>query len=106
MRITTISSSIASVVSRVIDCVAIAGSVRMPLHLTLMREHLGCWLERCLEPGFAYAGSYANYQAGNPKAGKQPGKPGQARQLRLSDIALAVRTAPSRLTSVSTRSRG
>lgn len=54
MRSTTISSSIASVVTRVIDSVAVAGSaLRMAPRLMLMREHLGYWLTHC-QPESAY----------------------------------------------------
>lgn len=109
MRISTISSSIATVVSRVMDSVVIAGAVRVSDHLARMREHLGYWLEPC-QPGFAFANCCASnaaaYAAGSPPVDKQPGnKPGQIHQLWQSDIALAYRTAPSRLASVSTTGR-
>ena len=110
MRNTTISSSIASVVSRVI--VSIAGAVRNFLCLTSMREHMGCWLEPG-QLGFAFAGAYCSYPANKRQAADmQPGKPGGRRQLRRSGIALAVCTTPfhsprmDRLTSVTAISRG
>ena len=102
MRYTTISSSIASVVRRVIDTVAIAGAVRTMLHLTLMREHMGYCLEPC-RPGFAFAGSYCSCPIANP----QPGKPGGKRPSGHFDtLALAVCTTPSRLTFVRAKRRG
>ncbi|MEZ6133274.1 MAG: hypothetical protein R3C53_00045 [Pirellulaceae bacterium] len=89
MRITTISSSIASVVARVIAEVA-GSAVRTFLHLTHMREHmlldLGYWLEPC-QPGFT-CGNQQSFHS-NPLPGKQPGL------LRLLGIsALAVCPAP------------
>ena len=107
MRITSISSTIVSVVSRVIDSVVFAGrAVRTFLHLTHMREHMGYWLEPC-QSGFASAGDRLGLQQpGNPKPGKQPGL------LRLIGItAPAVCPAPSaaaaaRLASVRAHDRG
>ena len=51
MRITTISSFIASPVAAVVAvaCVAFAGiAVRPFLHLTHMRKRMGYWRQRCL----------------------------------------------------------
>ncbi len=87
MRISTISSSFASVVIRVIDCVAVAGiAVRTFLHLTSTREPMGYWLEPC-QPGFTLGGYHP---MGNPRPGyKQPGP------LRLLGISVpAVCPAP------------
>ena len=96
MRITTITSSIASVVSRVIDVVASAGAVRTFLHLTLMREHLGSWQAPC-QFEFAYASNCSGY----PRANPMPGKPGGECRLRHSDMyAPTVCTTQTRLTSV------
>lgn len=99
MRKTTISSSIATVVAHVIDCVAVAGfAVRtFQLH-ALMREHLGYWLEPC-QPGYAtsnpsYSTSNSSYATGNPRCGNKPGL------LRQCGIALAVCPAHSRLAPV------
>ena len=94
MRNTTISSSIASVVTRVIASVANAGAVRCVLDLTLMREHMGTWHEPC-RPGYAFAGSYqCCQQPFNPGPSKPLGK----RLLRQNDIsAPAFYTALSRL---------
>lgn len=73
MRNTTISSSIASVVCRVIASVAVAGiAVRTFLHLTLMREHMGYWRELC-QPGFDFGGNQRGYCGSNPMPGSKPG---------------------------------
>lgn len=59
MRITTISSTIASVVNHVIDSVVVAGvAVRTFLHLALMREHMGYWPAPC-QPEYAFASDLA-----------------------------------------------
>ena len=48
MRNFTISNLFASVVTRVIDVVAVAGiATRSFLHLTSMREHMGNRFEQC-----------------------------------------------------------
>ena len=75
MRFTTISSSIASVVSRVIGFVA-GSAVRTFLHLTQMREHLlmemGYWLEPC-QPGFTSDKDHSCLiRFGNQQPGKRP----------------------------------
>lgn len=103
MRFTSISSSIASVVSRVIGFVA-GGAVRTFLHLTQMREHLlldlgfgdmgfgdmGYWLEPC-QPGLTYGKDMQCLsRLGNP----QPGKPSGLLRL-LGITAPVVCLAPS-----------
>ncbi len=102
MRNSTISSSIASVANRVIDCVAVvAGSaVRRFLHLTLHREQMGYWLEPC-QSGFDFAEGMRLVRLGNPQPGSKPGL-----QRRFGIVALAVCPAPSRLTSVRTTRQG
>lgn len=93
MRITNISSSIASVVCRVINSVAVAGvAVRMFLHLTFTREHMGYWLELC-QPRLAWGGNDACYQPVDLKPGNKPGL------WREGITAPAVCLAPSRLAS-------
>lgn len=74
MRISIISSSIASVVSRVIASVVVAGSVvREYLHLSLLREHgfrevLGDW--RMSKPkGHAAMHAFNHMQYGNLQPG-------------------------------------
>jgi len=98
MRFTSISSSIASVVSRVIGFVA-GGAVRTFLHLTQMREHLlldlgfgdmGYWLEPC-QPGLTYG---KDMQCLSRLGNLQPGK--RSGLLRLLGItAPVVCLAPS-----------
>jgi hypothetical protein len=95
MRNSTISSSIASVVSRVIASVVAAGAVRNLLHLLRLREKGGCWLELC-QSEYAMAGAFMHQQP----ADSMPGSPGFKRPVRRSDIAQAVYTAPRRLTTV------
>ena len=75
MRNTTISSSIASVVNRVITSVAVAGNgLRNFLRHVLMHEHMGNWQELC-QPGLKcgkvdlsrpamFASPQPGYQAG------------------------------------------
>lgn len=98
MRFTSISSSIAYVVSRVIGFVA-GSAVRPFLHLTQMREHLlldmgfaetGYRLEPC-QPGFTNDKDQSRLSClGNPQPGKRPGL------LRLLGItAPAVWAAPA-----------
>ncbi len=87
MRISAISSSIASVVARVIASVATVDAVRTFLHLTAMRGHTGCWHKRSK---LAYEGG--GYLLLNPNM--QPGKPGQDCRQRQSRIALAVSQTP------------
>lgn len=101
MRNTTISSSIVSVVSRVIDSVAVAGnSVRSFLRLALMRERLGYWQEPC-QPGIAFCGDHLGHQLGKPASGYKPDAKRQA------DIAaFAFYATPSRATSVRLTTRG
>jgi hypothetical protein len=80
MRFTSISSSIASVVNRVIGFVA-GAAVRTFLHLTQMREHLlldlgfgdmRYWLEPC-QPGFTNDRDIQCLsRLGNPQPGKRP----------------------------------
>ena len=95
MRNSTISSSIASVVSRVIASVVAAGAVRNLLHLLRLREQGGSWLELC-QCEFAMAGAYMHQHP----ADSMPGSPGFKRPAWRSDIAQAVYTAPRRLTTV------
>ena len=95
MRNTANSTSISSVVFRVID-VAGAGSARGLLALAVLREHLGYWQEQCLR-GLAIGGTISR-QMLNP----MPGKPGQECLKRSdtrhsSDLALAVFTTPRSL---------
>ena len=72
MRFTSISSSIASVVCRVIGFVA-GSAVRTSLHLTHMREHmlldLGYWLKPCQprftnSQGTSYLSRFENLTSG------------------------------------------
>lgn len=69
MRISMISSSICSVVSRVIASVAVAGSVvRVGLHLTHLREHgfrevFGDWRTSKPRGRAAATANYADLQA-------------------------------------------
>lgn len=98
MRFTSISSSIASVVSRVIGFEVAGAAVRTFLHHTHMREHmlldLGYWLEPC-QPGFAYGRDQRLSRMGSPMPGNKPGL------LRLFGIpALAVCPAPHAAASV------
>jgi hypothetical protein len=77
MRFTSISSSIASVVCRVIRSVVAGSAVRTFLHHTHMREHmlldLGYWLEPC-QPGFAYGRDQQRLSLlGSSKPGNKPG---------------------------------
>lgn len=110
MRFTTISSSIASVVTRVIGFVA-GSAVRSFLHLTQLREHLlmdvGYWLEPC-QPGFTNdKDSTCLNHFGNPQPGKRPGL---LRLLGISApvVCLAASAAASavRLDSVRTQRLG
>lgn len=101
MRNTIISSSIASVVSRVIDSIAVAGSaVRTILRLTFMRERAGYWLEPC-QPEFALACNHLGYQLGKLKPGIKPGHLGQ-----FGILAHAAYPAASRLASVRANRQG
>lgn len=102
MRNTTISSSIASVVCRVIASVAVAGiAVRTFLHLTFMREHLGYWRELG-QPGSDFGGNQQGYfHPSNPMSGS---KPGLLRHFGIS--APAYCPSPSRLASVRANRQG
>lgn len=99
MRISTISSSFASVVARVIKAVAVAGNaVRTFLHLTRTRdlrtsEVLGYWQEPCQQSRFTYmSGPLGHPHIGSPGLGLKP------ELLRLLGMKqLAVCPAPSRL---------
>ena len=93
MRNTTISSSIASVVCRVIDSVAGNGAVRNFLTLTQLRERMGNWLELC-HMHFGSPDGHLSYLSLKPK---QPGEPG-GKRWRPTDIAQAI-YAPNRLAS-------
>ena len=106
MRQTSISSSIASALSRVFACEFAGSAGRMFLHLTHLRGYLlmdlGYWLESC-QPRFAFADA-RRLTARNPMPGKQPGM-----FRHLGNMAPAVCPAPSsafaaRLATV--RSRG
>ena len=102
MRNSTISSSIVSVVCRVINVVAIAGTVRSFLHLAHMRGHMGYWREPC-QLEFAYAGDCHSHLLADLK----PGKPVQpCRTRRANDTARTVFATPSRLTTVRAIRRG
>ena len=91
MRISTISTSISSVVSRVIDVVAGAGFAHVRLALTVLRERLGNWQEQYLF-GLAQCRAANCAIAANP----MPGKPGMACQQRHDGkFALAVFTTPT-----------
>ncbi|MEM7474394.1 MAG: hypothetical protein AAF483_05320 [Planctomycetota bacterium] len=102
MRITTISSSIASVVCRVIDSVAGTGAVRNFLTLTQlgnMRERMGNWQGLC-QMRFALPDGEMRYLGSETLSLQptQPGKPGGKRHAWHTDIAQAI-YAPNRLAS-------
>ena len=99
MRISTISSTIASVVSRVIASI-VTGSAAVAFLRHLMRERMGYWQERC-QPGYAFDGDTL-HQLHNPKPGN---KPGLLRLLGISTLAVCpspMTVSTVRLTSVRT----
>lgn len=100
MRNTTISSSIASVVSRVITSVVVAGSAVRNFLPALMRERMGYWHESyqlCLASDAGHLG----LPAGKPAAAFKPAA------ARHCDIATTTgHTALSTATSVRLRARG
>lgn len=99
MRNTSISSSIASVVNRVIASVAAAGiAVRTVLHLTFMREHMGYWLEPC-QPGFAFSYDQRGRDLGNPQSGYKSGELRHCLLGQNGNLAPAFCTTPTRLAS-------
>lgn len=95
MRIPSISSSFATVVSTiVVDCATFAGiALRAFLHLTSMREPMGYWLEQCQMSENAGGWDQSGHQLiGNLNPGC---KPGHHRHYGI--LALAVCPVPSRL---------
>lgn len=91
MRNSTISTSISSVVSRVIDVVTGAGFAHVRLALAMFRERLGNWQEQYLY-GLAQCRDAIRAIAANP----MPGKPGMPCQMRHDGkFALAVFTPPT-----------
>lgn len=107
MRNTTISSSIASVVSRVIDSVVVAGSAVRNFHRpalmgerALKRENMGYWQESyqlCLALGTGQLG----LPGGKPAAAF---KPAAARHCDIT--AMTGHTSLSTATSVRRQARG
>lgn len=101
MRITTITSTITSVANRVIDVVAVTGSLRAFLHHPLMRERLGHWraLFQALD---AFAAGYQAKPLTKPGTGG-PGDPCYCGRLIAAPVLC---TAPSRLMSNGMTSHG
>ncbi len=103
MRISTISSSFATVVNSIAtDCVALAGfAVRALLHLTSSREYTGYWLELCQSEIARGCDQHGRHHGGNQMPGYKTGL------LPLFGIsALVVCPAPSRMATVRATRQG
>lgn len=92
MRNSAISTSISSVVSRVIDVVAGAGFAHGRLALAELREQMRSWQEQYLR-GLAMCSDRHRHIASNPL----PGKPGTGCTSHSSKHALAVSTTHTSL---------